>query len=95
MRVSEYGRRVRGSDSVPDGEMAAAVAVLPSNRPLGRGTVGRGTAVVRHNMRFRRVSSRDPKTVVAEILLKFLAHNVLRLVHAHSALVLNIDFYLF
>lgn len=42
-------------------------------------------ANIEHVMGFRRVSSRHSETVVAEILLKVLAHNISRLLHARPS----------
>jgi transposase len=52
-------------------------------------------AKVEHVMRFQRLSSRDPETVKAEILLKFLAYNVSRLIRARRLAVLRLSVSLF
>ena len=44
-------------------------------------------------MRFRRLSSRHPDTVYAELLLKVLAHNVSRLLHSFRLELLQISFW--
>lgn len=57
------------------------------------GTVEPVFSSIEDVMGFRRVSSRDPKTVQAELLLKVLAHNVSRLLHSSRLELVSLVFW--